>query len=331
MKTYQNIEDLYRDKFSDYAPQPPAEVWERIQSATRQKQQPAKGKAAIWATAAVVAVATATYFLIDTASLEKNKAATQQTQQQMAADTPLAVEAMAQQEVVLPSNEQAVVSERKTPRETISPCVQVAEVGVEQNVEPNHPAVALPPMQPKPEKEVAEEPAKVAAVPAKEPAVEISKDTTVCENSIVKLFVLHAKNLRWSTGEVKNTIYVNPTSDEQYSATFTTGNHLDTTVYINIKTIQCSELFVPNAFTPNGDGLNDLFAARSEEQYAYFEMAVYSREGHLLFQSKDIKQGWNGTYKGVLQPHGSYMYMIRYKDADGKMNERKGNFLLILQ
>jgi len=195
--------------------------------------------------------------------------------------------------------------------------------------------VAVSTTQPKTEKEIGEENTKTKekteAASAKEPPIIVSKDTTVCENSIVKLFVLNAKNVRWSTGERKNTIYVNPSSDEQYSATFTTGNNQDTTVFIHIKCIRCSELFIPNAFTPNGDGLNDLFVAQSEEEYAYFEMSIYSRDGQILFLSKDIKHGWDGRYKGAPQPHGSYIYIIRYKDANGKMNEKKGNFLLLLQ
>ena len=130
--------------------------------------------------------------------------------------------------------------------------------------------------------------------------------------------------------DLPNAIFVNPSYDEQYSVTFTTTANYDTTVTINIKCKPCSELFIPTAFTPNGDGLNDVFTAQSKEEYSYFEMTIYSGNGQVLFVSKDIKQGWDGTYKGTLQPHGAYLYIIRYKDFSGKMNEKRGNLLLLL-
>jgi len=142
----------------------------------------------------------------------------------------------------------------------------------------------------------------------------------------VKLFVLNAKNVRWSTGGTQNAIFATPSYDEQYSVTFTTADNYDTTVTINIKCKPC--LHIPNAFTPNGDGLNDVFTAQSNEEYSYFEMTIYSSSGQVLFVSKSIKHGWDGTYKGTLQQPGIYIYIIRYIDSTGKMDEKKGTVAL---
>jgi len=162
--------------------------------------------------------------------------------------------------------------------------------------------------------------------------VKISKDTTICENSTVKLYAYNAENIRWSTGETKNLITVHPSHSEQYSVTFSTANAKDTTVYIYVNVIQYTKVFIPNAFTPNADGNNDVFLAETNVELKSFEMTIYSKDGRqILFNSKDIKHGWDGTYNGQPLPHGNYPYTIRYTDNLGKYIEKPGVVLLILQ
>lgn len=66
---------------------------------------------------------------------------------------------------------------------------------------------------------------------------------------------------------------------------------------------------VPNAFTPNDDGLNDEFNIQTEMLISYY-IAIYNRWGDLVFTSDDINDGWDGTLNGVLQEIGTYMYVI---------------------
>jgi gliding motility-associated-like protein len=105
----------------------------------------------------------------------------------------------------------------------------------------------------------------------------------------------------------------------------------DTTVYIHIDVVPCTEVYIPNIFTPNGDGRNDIFFVKTEMELKSFEMVVYSSNGQQLFLSKDITRGWDGTYKGQPQPHGLYFYTVRYIDNLGKSVEKGGELLLILQ
>ena len=343
MKTYKDIGDLYREKFSDYTPQPPAEVWERIESATIRKNASVRGKIGL-AAATVTAIAIAVYFLFDTPSISEKYIDNQDNGQLITQTLPLEEVDAEKDEVIVSQNESLAEPPKET--ETVAVFHQNNEIdnspvpvlSTQNNYfvsEADNHQVAVVPTPQKVEKEPVEENIKISgkteATPAKTLPIVVSKDTTVCENATVKLFVLNAKNVRWSTGEKKNTIFVSPSSDEQYSATFSTETQQDSTVYVNVKCIRCSELFVPNAFTPNGDGLNDVFIAQSDEEYRFFEMTIYSGDGRLvLFTSKDIKRGWDGTYKNVPQPHGAYTYFIRYQDATGKMNEKKGSFLLLL-
>ncbi len=90
------------------------------------------------------------------------------------------------------------------------------------------------------------------------------------------------------------------------------------------------KLYIPNAFTPNGDGKNDVFKAGFGENITEFSLRIFNRYGELVFESKDKNKAWDGTYKGSRQPNGSFIWMIRYKTAtDNNLQQLKGTVLLI--
>ncbi|HLG40159.1 MAG TPA: gliding motility-associated C-terminal domain-containing protein, partial [Chitinophagaceae bacterium] len=76
------------------------------------------------------------------------------------------------------------------------------------------------------------------------------------------------------------------------------------------------KLYVPSAFTPNNDGLNDIFRANYGENVTVFEMKIYNRWGQMIFGSNDINEGWDGTFKGKEQPAGTYIWVIEYKEIN---------------
>jgi len=78
----------------------------------------------------------------------------------------------------------------------------------------------------------------------------------------------------------------------------------------------CTEIWVPNAFTPNADGRNDYFFAQGIEIHT-FTIAVYNRWGELVFRSENIDQKWDGRHNGLLCEGGIYNYIIRY---NGRVN-----------
>jgi gliding motility-associated-like protein len=88
------------------------------------------------------------------------------------------------------------------------------------------------------------------------------------------------------------------------------------------------QLYVPNAFTPNGDGLNDLFKARFDGGIANFKMEVYNRWGEKVFETNDIKRGWNGIFHEKVLP-GAYVWVLRYSTAMLNDQVEKGTVLLI--
>lgn len=90
-----------------------------------------------------------------------------------------------------------------------------------------------------------------------------------------------------------------------------------------------SPFSIPNAFTPNGDGLNDVFAPVTNSEIQSYQLDIYARNGQKLFTSRDLQYGWNGEYQGGMMEGGSYIYFIKYKDADGQEHIDKGQLLLI--
>lgn len=87
--------------------------------------------------------------------------------------------------------------------------------------------------------------------------------------------------------------------------------------------------YIPNAFTPNGDGLNDVFRpvpvgiAHTE----YFR--IFNRLGETVFENREYMKGWDGTFKGKKQSTGAYVWIIKGVDRNGKTVEMKGTVMLV--
>lgn len=89
--------------------------------------------------------------------------------------------------------------------------------------------------------------------------------------------------------------------------------------------------FAPNAFSPNSDGVNDIFYVFANTEYTDFELNVYTRNGDHVFQSRHIENGWNGRRNGIgdLLPQGVYVYTIKYRTTNHTSGVEKGQILLI--
>ena len=90
------------------------------------------------------------------------------------------------------------------------------------------------------------------------------------------------------------------------------------------------KVYIPNAFSPNGDGVNDVFKIETDDVILYeFNMKVFNRWGTLMFESDDYSKGWNGLFKNeVLQPD-VFVYAVQYKDGDGLVYRKTGTINLL--
>jgi gliding motility-associated-like protein len=88
------------------------------------------------------------------------------------------------------------------------------------------------------------------------------------------------------------------------------------------------EIFIPNTFTPNGDGKNETFKVYGHV-IEHMVMKVFNQWGQLIYESSDLSTGWDGRHKGKMQPMGVYFYAIRLQLKDGSEVTRKGSVNLL--
>lgn len=158
--------------------------------------------------------------------------------------------------------------------------------------------------------------------------IEYSKDTSVCRNSQLTLFVHNAMDVYWNIGVQGESVTIYPEEPLVVAATITTYDKIDTTIYIQVGVFDCG-LWIPTAFTPNGDGLNDEFIVHAPAAITHYECAIYDRSRGLLFRTNNILQGWDGSFNGKPLPLGAYFYVITYRDEAGVKHVEKGQITLI--
>ena len=112
---------------------------------------------------------------------------------------------------------------------------------------------------------------------------------------------------------------------DQYDCVF------DTIFYVDQK--KCS-VYIPNTFSPNGDGANDIFYVRGSGLFAIKNLRILNRWGEVIFQksnvnANDISEGWNGTYKGEMLLPDVFVYMIDVVCNNNTTLTYKGNITLI--
>lgn len=91
----------------------------------------------------------------------------------------------------------------------------------------------------------------------------------------------------------------------------------------------CCQIYLPNAFTPNGDGKNDKFHIMTIGNHHISKFIIVNRWGQQIFGTSNETDGWDGTYNGKPMDAGTYDYYIRYKCSDDHIFEKKGSVILI--
>lgn len=101
-------------------------------------------------------------------------------------------------------------------------------------------------------------------------------------------------------------------------------------VFLKIRQPVCAPpvIFVPNAFSPNGDGRNDVFFVNGNN-IVEIDIIIYNRWGQQVFSSNDQNIGWDGRYKGELMLPGVYAYYVRCVCEEGDVYQAKGNITLL--
>ncbi len=165
------------------------------------------------------------------------------------------------------------------------------------------------------------------------PIADAGSDKIIFQGQSIQLagsIIGQGNNFSWSPPTYIDDIlslqpFINPPVDASYilktTSNFGCGTYSDT-MYVKVY----KNIFVPNAFSPNGDGINDTWNIPALITYSFFELAVYNRYGQLVFQTKNTAKPWDGTYKGKPMPVGSYNYFINLGESQDIL---KGSVLII--
>lgn len=159
------------------------------------------------------------------------------------------------------------------------------------------------------------------------------KDTVIAINQPLQLTGTGGQYYSWSpAGVMSNPNISNPIAllDRPTTLVLTASSDAGcaTTDTMLVRVFKGPDLYVPNAFTPNGDGKNDrfIFFAIAMKKIDYFR--IYNRLGQLVYHGLDAS-GWDGTMNGIAQPGGTYTWMISGEDLNGNAYRKKGSLLLI--
>ncbi len=167
----------------------------------------------------------------------------------------------------------------------------------------------------------------------KYPQIDLGPDTSIClgSNALTLTDNINAGNpvarWLWSNGGTTPDMLV--TEPGVYYLTVS----IDGCAATDSVTVQSGcYLDIPNAFTPNGDGINDYFFPRTllSKGLSTFSMEIYNRWGQLIFATTSTDgRGWDGRFNNVMQPEGVYVFIINATFIDGEKEHHQGNVTLL--
>lgn len=158
------------------------------------------------------------------------------------------------------------------------------------------------------------------------PAFTLGNDTSICKGQTITL-TPNISNVAytWQNGSTAPSYIISEPGTYRLIA----SNICGSTSHAIIVSQGLCELYMPNAFTPNKDGLNDLFRVKYPAFIKTFEMIVYNRFGQVIFKSNNPNIGWDGTFKSEDQPAGIYTWQINLVNLDHEKKFAKGTVILL--
>ncbi len=159
------------------------------------------------------------------------------------------------------------------------------------------------------------------------PAGFLPDDSTLCRGNNLQIKVPGYQNYLWSTGSINNFIDIVRSNTYRLRVKDENGCYGNDSVKVDFE--NCINILLPNAFTPNNDYLNDVFKPMIPAPVTNYHLRIWNAWGEMVFETRDYKKGWDGTYKSVKQSTGSFVYLVYLTDIDGKHVQKRGSFVLI--
>ncbi len=145
---------------------------------------------------------------------------------------------------------------------------------------------------------------------------------TRCSSDVVFLSIIPGvyKSIQWNNGFTARSQYVNEDGWYKCSAVGVCDSIVDS-IYVDSRYCPC-DVFVPSAFTPDEDGINDDFRAYGE--VSNFHLRVYNRYAQMIFESDQVDLGWDGTHEGQKVPLGVYVYRVDFVNCKNEFVTKRG-------
>ncbi len=161
------------------------------------------------------------------------------------------------------------------------------------------------------------------------PAFTLGKDTTACYDQQITLQLPAALGaFSWSNGSTDTSIQVSTAGIYSVTVSNVCGPTTDS-INIDYKNCLC-QLFIPTAFSPNGDGSNDQFRIKATCSLSRYSISIYNRWGELVYFAADVRDSWDGIFRNVTAPLGVYVYMVDYTwSDDGSRHVQNGTVTLV--
>jgi len=139
--------------------------------------------------------------------------------------------------------------------------------------------------------------------------LELGVDSFLCFNDITLVATSEFSDYEWSNGSRDSMVIADQTGEYSVRVFNQCEEALDT---IQIFECERCDLYVPNAFSPNFDGVNDEFKPLSGCELMSYDLKIFDRWGSLIYQSTDPNEGWDGTFNGKNMPNDVFVWFAEY-------------------
>jgi gliding motility-associated-like protein len=155
----------------------------------------------------------------------------------------------------------------------------------------------------------------------------LGRDTSYCQDQPYTLYAsVPGAEYIWSDHSKKN--YLTPVQSGIISLTATVGQcKLQDSILVRIRDCEIA-LVLPTIFTPNNDGVNDLFKPQKYKRIERAEVSVFNRWGHLVYHTTDLVSGWDGSSGGENCAPGVYFWILQYSTEEGQSYQKTGSVQL---
>jgi gliding motility-associated-like protein len=160
-------------------------------------------------------------------------------------------------------------------------------------------------------------------------------DTSIVEGEPLLLRATGSDNYLWSpplylTNPGISSPVASPPGNIKYTVTVSNdAGCFDTdTILVKVFFVEPG-FYIPNSFTPNGDGRNDVFRPILLGMKSLNRFAIYNRWGQMLFSTTTIGQGWNGSFAGKPQDSATYVWYVEGVDYKNRLIKKKGTMMLL--